>query len=209
MKKYLIIFIFLILTSTAFAKNNICIYVICLGKHSGIVIPKKYADISYLSNKDKYSKAQFIEYGFGDKEYYMSPTPPSLYLGARAVLWSTQSVIRVSKGSIKYYNSMKDVVFYPIKTDKRKLALINDYIRNSFLLKNGKACSIGYSSYGDGDFYAGSRNFYLFNTCNSWVAKTLNFAGFNISTWFLITRSSLENRLLYFSKPEKYIASFN
>lgn len=181
--------------SIAFAEVENNIYVICSGKHSGLVLPEKNADITYLANKDKYNNEKYIEYGFGDKEYYMSPKPPSIFLGIRAVLWPTQSVIRVSKADLKFDKKDNTIKLYPIKIDKIRLARLNKYIKDSFKLTDGKAHSIGYSSYGDGNFYSGTRNFYLFNTCNSWVVKALNFAGYDISTWFVITRYDLESRL--------------
>ncbi|MCF7792322.1 MAG: DUF2459 domain-containing protein [Victivallales bacterium] len=194
MKKTLLIFIILFpITVTAHSGNKI--YIISIEKHSGIIIPYKGSDTSYLANKDEFKNDIYIEYGFGDKRYYMSKTEPSLYTGARAVLLPTSSVIRVTGADLKHYREQPKAVLYDLTLNDKKLRLLNKFVKQSFTLKQGYAFPIGISNYGDGYFYSGCHDFYLFNTCNSWVAKALKYSDIDVNDWFIVTSDGLKERI--------------
>ena len=196
MKKYSVFILFLFLSSPAFtAETSYPIYVVSSGKHSGILIPKINADISYLSNRNVYKNSEFIEYGYGDKDYYMSKTDPSIYIGVKAVFWPSSSVVKILTTDINKYKKEADAKLYELYLNKEQLRLLKKYIKDTFYLKDNKAYPIGKSSYDSGIFYNGTRDFYMFNTCNSWVIKSLKYSGLDVSDWFVVRRMNLDNEL--------------
>jgi hypothetical protein len=196
MKQLFVITFFLLFSSAVMAvASNYTIFVVSLGKHSGIIIPKKYADISYLSNKKKYINTRYIEYGYGDKDYYMSKSDPSIYVGAKAVFWPTNSVVKILTPDIEKYKKETDTKLYKLKLNNKQLELLKKYIKDTFLLKEDKAYPIGECLYDKGIFYEGTRDFYLFNTCNSWVIKALKNSDIDVSDWFVVTRGNLESEM--------------
>jgi uncharacterized protein (TIGR02117 family) len=196
MKKILAVLFILLSSVLLFASQNDYIYVVSLRKHSGIILSKQDVDISYLTNADKYKNEEYIEYGYGDREYYLSPNSPSFYLSVRALFWPTESVMRVTKVNLEYYKTAKDIDLSRLKITKSQLILLKQYIKDSFLLKKNKASPVGCSTYGEGYFYAGSRDFYLFNTCNGWVAKALRYSKFDVNAWLIVTRADLEQKVI-------------
>ena len=175
--------------------NDIEIYVVSHGYHSGIVLPRKHIKVDYLINSKKLLEAKYLEFGFGDMEYYMSNNPSTIQ-GIRALLWPTESVMQVVKINKDLKKTFPESKIYRLKITKKKLRLLNEFIFRSFKTQNKKKYPIGKSFYLDGYFYEGHQDFYIFNTCNTWVAKALKVSGYDINPYFIFTQCSLERSLL-------------
>ena len=59
---------------------------------------------------------------------------------------------------------------------------------------------LGKGQYLESYFYAGSRDFYVFNTCNTWEAKALEYSEYNVNTYFLTTQSALERSISHITE---------
>ncbi|HJO92768.1 MAG TPA: DUF2459 domain-containing protein [Victivallales bacterium] len=191
--KVILILCLIFILDNAVAKK-ITIFVVSHRHHSGIVIPGNYVKLNYLKNSKSFLHAKYIEFGYGDRNYYMS-TNPGLSQGITALFWPTESVIHVviiNKSLEKIFPSSK---IYKIRITEEKLRLLNKYIFDSFKYQNKNNPPIAKGRYLNSYFYAGSRNFYIFNTCNTWVAKALKYSGYNINPYFIASQSSLENSL--------------
>jgi uncharacterized protein (TIGR02117 family) len=170
-------------------------YVISHGHHSGIILSRKDINLDYIENSNDYSYAQFIEFGFGDKEYYMSEDDPTLLQGAEALFWSSGSVMHVVKINDSLKRTFPESNIYRLKANRENIRLLNRYIFESFKYHDRKNPPLGKSLYLDGNFYDGSQTFSALNTCNTWVANALQYAGYDINPSFVTTQYSLEVRL--------------
>ena len=148
-----------------------------------------------LINSKKLLDAKYLEFGFGDKEYYMSNNPSTIQ-GIRALLWPTRSVMQVVKINKDLKKTFPESKIYRLKITEKKLRLLNEFIFRSFKTQNKKKYPIGKSLYLDGYFYEGHQDFYIFNTCNTWVAKALKVSRYDINPYFIFTQGSLERSLL-------------
>jgi len=187
------------MASAVFAAD-IEIYAVSHGYHSGIVIPKRYINIDYLENANEFLYAKYIEIGFGDKEYYMLENDPTLFQGAKALFWSGGSVMHVVKINNNLKKTFPESNIYKLKATEGTLRLLNKYIFESFKYQDRKNPPLGKSRYLSGNFYDGSQTFSILNTCNTWVAKALEYAGYNINPAFVTTQYSLEILISYISE---------
>jgi uncharacterized protein (TIGR02117 family) len=178
---------------------DIEIYVVSHRYHSGIVIPGDYIKLNYLNNSKKFLNAEFIEFGYGDRDYYMS-TDPSVFQGMNALFLPTESVVHVVRIDKSLEETFPASKLFRIKITEKKLGLLKRYIFESFKYRNIKNKPVGKGKYPDSYFYAGSRDFYVFNTCNSWVAKALKYSGYDIHPNFITTQGSLERRISHISE---------
>lgn len=180
-------------SSLAYGTEHV-IYIVTHEFHSGIVFNKSDISLDYLSNADFYDDAAYIEIGFGDKQYYMADDP-GIFTGARAILLPTQSVLHVVKFSLPPKITFPKSKIFPLSINNEQLELILKFVKNAFLVKDNTISSIGGSIYLEGSFYRGKESFHLFNTCNTWVAKALNYAGRDVRSSLVITQQSLVKQL--------------
>jgi len=176
------------------------IYVVSHRHHSGIVISGDYIRLNYLENSEKFLNAKYIEFGYGDRAYYMSSSEPGFLKGFNALFWPTESVIHVVRIDKNLKETFPTSKIFRIKVTEKKLRLLKKYIFESFKYQDKMNKPLGKGQYLDSYFYAGSRDFYLFNTCNTWVAEALKYSGYDINPYFVIKQGSLEHSISHISE---------
>ena len=186
------------MANAAFA-DDMAIYVVSHRHHSGIVIPGDYIKLNYLENSKEFLNAKYIEFGYGDRDYYMSSVK-SFFLGVSALFWPTESVVHVVRIDKNLKEAFPTSKIYRIKITEEKLKLLKRYIFESFKFQDSMNKPLGKGQYLESYFYAGSRDFYVFNTCNTWVAKALEYSGYNVNTYFLTTQSALERSISHITE---------
>jgi uncharacterized protein (TIGR02117 family) len=167
------------------------IYVVSHGWHTGLVLPAKEIQLRLPGLKKRFGDKPFIEFGWGDKGFYQT-NEITTGLTFRAMFWSSGSVIHavaVPGDVLKFFQNSE--VRQLCLSDAGVSSLI-DFIANSFS-KNpqGEIVELKNGIYGDSQFYAGTGDYYLFNTCNKWTAKALRSAGMDISPTFKLTAGSV------------------
>ncbi|MFA5806469.1 MAG: DUF2459 domain-containing protein [Melioribacteraceae bacterium] len=188
------------------SSTYITIHLINYSWHTGLLFPvnettiKKIPAIKYFENYD------YVDISWGDEEFYQHPDF-NLYLGAKAILYPTPSVVRVEG----YNLEMKFIIdrtefaiqFQITEANFNKLA---DFINNSFLLIDKNDYKVT-SKQRDGKvvFYSSHLKYHLMNTCNTWVARAFNSAGFQIEPTGIITDNQLFTKIRKFGKVLKNI----
>ena len=153
------------------------IYLVSHGWHAGIVV--KRADIvpaSWLRHDDLHD-AEYLEVGWGDKDYYMTPEP-RLGITLKAGLLPTTSVLHIVgfRGSVTRYFPRSEVI--RIELSEAGFKGLRHYLESSFALDEaGLGRPLGPSLYGNGQFYLSRETYHAFNTCNVWTARALREAG--------------------------------
>ena len=84
-------------------KDQISIYVVNHGWHTGIIIPAEHLSESLRFVKEDLGRGKFYEFGWGDKGFYQSDEITA-WLAIKAIFWSTPSVMHV----VKFHSSPSD-----------------------------------------------------------------------------------------------------
>jgi uncharacterized protein (TIGR02117 family) len=171
------------------------VYVVNHGWHTGFVIPSVPIHKVIPEIRQRFPDVPFIEIGWGDKGFYQASEITS-GLTIQAIFWPTESVIH--SVAVPY-----DVNKYFPHSEIEKLCLTDSelktlitFISDSFAKdNNGNVYPLKKGLYGDSQFYKGSGDYYLMNTCNKWTAKGLLSAGMDISPTFKLTAGSIMNYL--------------
>lgn len=170
------------------------IYLVSHGWHAGIVI--KRADISPViwPEQQDFPAAEYLEVGWGDKDYYMTPQP-HLGITLKAGLLPTASVLHVVgfSGAVTQYFPHSEVV--RLELSVTGFEQLCRYLANSFHRdETGRSQPLGPSLYGEGRFYLSRETYHAFNTCNVWTARGLRAAGCPLTPAFTLTVDSLMSR---------------
>ena len=171
------------------AKNEV--YVVNHGWHTGFVVHASEIQKEIPELKQRFGNAPYIEFGWGDKEFYQAnEITPDITL--KAIFLPTESVLHavaVSSEADKYF---KHSEVHKFCLEDLELKSLVDFISNSFYRdESGSILKLNHGIYGDSQFYKAKGDFHIFNTCNKWTAKGLESAGMKISTTFKLTAGSI------------------
>jgi uncharacterized protein (TIGR02117 family) len=171
------------------------IYVVSHGWHTGFVIPAHAIYAQLPSLQQRFNGAPYIEFGWGDKSFYQSKEV-SLATSLSAILWPTDAVMHVAgvPASVSEY----------FKNSRTEILCLNDeelhnlvvFITNSFARTTDRGLiMLNGGLYGDSQFYEGTGDYFLFNTCNKWTAKGLQSIGMDIQPMTILRADSIMDYL--------------
>ena len=175
------------------AKNEV--YVVNHGWHTGFVVhaSKIHKEIPEL--KQRFGNAPYIEFGWGDNEFYQAEEITS-GITLKAIFLPTDSVVHavaVTRKADKYFKHSEVEKFCLEDPEFKSLV---KFISSSFYRdESGNILKLNHGIYGDSQFYKAKGDFHIFNTCNKWTAKGLESAGMKISTTLKLTAGSIMNYL--------------
>jgi len=167
------------------------VYVVSHGWHTGFVVPAVDIQQRVPDLKKRFSQAQNIEFGWGDKGFYQAKEITT-GLTLQAIFWPTASVIHAVAvpSDVQGYFS-KSVIEVLCLTESEYESLIT-FISISFARNtNGNVLPQKKGIYGNSQFYTGVGDYFLMNTCNKWTAKGLKSAGLGIVPAFKLTAGSI------------------
>lgn len=174
------------------------IYLVSHGWHAGIVLRRADIPMTIWPEHNEFSEAEYLEIGWGDKDYYMTPEP-NFGIMLKAGLLPTASVLHVIgfNGAVTRYFPHSEVI--RLDLSETGFEQLCSYLANSFSRDEaGHSQSLGPSLYGDGRFYLSRENYHAFNTCNVWTARGLRAAGCPVTPAFTLTVDTLMNRAAEF-----------
>ena len=179
------------------------IFVVDYGWHAAIVTKKSDVSERALPEIRDFAQADYLEFGWGDWDYYQAPDP-GLGLALKAAFWPTASVVRVAgfMGPVKNYFSGGNVVEITV-TDEAFQRLI-EFISGTFARPDpGAPAEARPGLEPNSRFYPAKGTFHLLRTCNTWVAEALGTAGLPISSAFVVTTGSLMRQVRPFDVAKK------
>lgn len=157
------------------------IYLVSHGWHAGIVVRRADIPPGVWPQSRDFPEAEFLEVGWGDRDFYMTPRP-HFGLVLKAGLLPTQSVLQVVgfSGPVTRYFPRSEVI--RIDLSEAGFERLCRYFENSHAVDAaGRGRRLGRSLYGRGQFYLSRETYHLFNTCNAWTARALREAGYPIT----------------------------
>ncbi|TCL09287.1 uncharacterized protein (TIGR02117 family) [Shimia isoporae] len=152
------------------------IWVFDHGYHAGLVIARsslsKFEGARSQVWLAQFPEADWFEFGWGDTGFYFEVPAyenVTLAIGAKALLWPSDSVMHISTGSGTPFAvfSHSDGVEIPVTDDA--------LVQMLAFIESGAATDVplGPGLYGVSRFYQGRGAYHLFQTCNSWVSQAL------------------------------------
>jgi len=179
------------------ARNEV--YVVNHGWHTGFVVPASGILQAMPELKQRFGHAPYIEFGWGDNEFYQAKEITS-GVTLKAIFLPTDSVVHAVLVPLKVESYFKNSEVEKFCLEDSELGSLIKFISNSFYRdESGNILKLNHGIYGDSQFYEARGDFHIFNTCNKWTAKGLESAGMKISTTFKLTAGSIMN---FLSKQE-------
>jgi uncharacterized protein (TIGR02117 family) len=163
--------------------------------HAGIVLRKADIPIDSVPELVDFPDAEFIEFSWGDKDYFPNPDA-GVFTAIKAAFWSSGSVLHVVgfSGNPKSFFRTGELVELRLTTNAH--ARLLEYISQTFSRPSPRdrtEASAGLFSYSR--FYPATHKFSLMKTCNTWVAEALKSAGLPVSPGDVMTANSLATQL--------------
>lgn len=177
------------------------VHVINHGWHVGLVLPVAGIPEGLLPEAGDFPAADYLELGWGDRDYYRADTPGP-WQTLKAAFWPTASVLHGVgfRGSVQRRFAGYEIVGLDMERDRfGRLATFVD--RSVDRGDKAKADALG-PGYGglNSRFYPANGRFHLFNTCNSWVAQALEAAGYPMGAVTPFTADALMSRVRAFAR---------
>jgi uncharacterized protein (TIGR02117 family) len=152
------------------ARAETAVFVVPQGGHTGLAV--RAADIPALLVPEKrdFPRAEWLEFGWGDRDFYMAPSPGP-WLSFKAAFLPTPGVVHVAgvQGELRVYFPGAEIIEIPLS--RSALEGLLRYVHRAFERNGGPAAPLGRG------FYPGRDTFHLLRTCNVWTAGALRAAG--------------------------------
>jgi len=157
------------------------IFVSSNGWHSSIIVAKADLPPDRLAETADFPEARFLEFGWGDAVYYPAKQV-TLGMTLRAALVPTPAVVHVVGLQAEPAPSSPGAEVVSLPIDGKNLGRLVDFIDASFERSGAaRAAATGPGLTATSRFYPAKGRFHLFNTCNTWTARALAAAGFDVS----------------------------
>jgi uncharacterized protein (TIGR02117 family) len=164
------------------------IYLIKQRWHTAVVFNKEDIDSTILAEEKYFSGAELIDIGWGDAAFYQHPDF-DWDLAYQALFYPTPSTLRIEGIYVtqqQYFDISEIVVELKIKNEQLKILL--KYIRDTIWKNiNGEEKILSTQYLNHVYFFKAKGEYHLFNTCNTWLARGLKQAGFQIKADIILT----------------------
>jgi uncharacterized protein (TIGR02117 family) len=163
--------------------------------HAGIVLRKADIPIDSLPELADFPDAEFVEFSWGDKDYFPD-SDAGVFTAIKAAFWSSGSVLHVVGFSGNPKSFFRSGELVALRLTPNAHARLLDYISHTFSRPSSRdrtEASAGLFSYSR--FYPATHKFSLLKTCNTWVAEALKSAGLPVSPGHVMTANSLATQL--------------
>lgn len=188
-------------TGTGFSinhsSNDLSIFLIKQRWHTGIILKRANIDTSIFPEVKNLPNTEFLDIGWGDKKFYLHPGF-DYELAFKALFYPTPSALRIEAvDSINKYIKYSDITT-EIKISKNSFDNLCEYIAKAFYKNyNNKSILITERNNGRIKYYEANGSYLFLNTCNTWIAKGLQKAGFIISNNIIITEQIFKEMQKY------------
>ncbi len=171
------------------------IYVLSTGWHTDIALALADLPPGAIPEAQDFPRAAFLEFGWGDREYYPS-LRPSMALALAAALMPTPAVMHVAGLPRPPREHYREAEVLALRLNAAALGRLIAAIDASFdRPEGGRGEIVDRGLYRNSWFYGARGEFHLFNTCNTWTARMLSAAGVGLSPSGVLTAEELMRRL--------------
>jgi uncharacterized protein (TIGR02117 family) len=163
--------------------------------HAAIVLSKNDIAPAELPESADFPGADFIEFSWGDQDYF--PDPHSGFIAAiKAALWSSGSVIHLVGFSGALEQVYRGAEIIELRLSLGAFNRLLESLSKTFLRTQGSSRAPAASGlFPNSRFYPATPKFSLLRTCNTWVAEVLESAGVPVSPRMVFTAGNLASQL--------------
>lgn len=172
-------------------KDEVSIYIKTNGVHTDIVVPTRNDQIDW-SEEVKFedivsrdTSYKFLAIGWGDKGFYLE-TPTWAELKPSVAFRAATGLSTTALHTTYYKDMVVDSTCRRIEISKEQYDRLIEYVTNSVEVdEKGHWINIKTNAnYGDSDaFYEAKGSYSMFNTCNSWANRGLEYCGQKHCFW--------------------------
>jgi uncharacterized protein (TIGR02117 family) len=164
------------------------IYLIKQRWHTAVVFKSEDVDSFIFPEVQYFDEAELIDIGWGDEEFYQYPGF-DLELAYRALFHSTPSTLRVEGiyFSKQQYFDLSEIVIELKITNEQLRILLNAISETVWRDEDGNHKILSKQGINRVIFFKAHNEYNLFNTCNTWLARNLKKAGFEIEDDIILT----------------------
>lgn len=176
------------------------IHIVNHGWHTGIIL--KAADLNKIlpELEERFPSSVYYEIGWGDAGFYQADEITSS-LTLQALFYSTGAVIHIAGFRSKPGEFFAGSDIAEVTLGAKGYQGLLEFIKSSFYIGvDGKPVSLKKGIYGNSQFYQGFGRYHAFNTCNTWTAKALSSAGFDIFCATKLTSGSVMGYIKEYDK---------
>lgn len=176
------------------------VYLVSHGWHAGIVVRRADIPDAVWPEKWDFPASEFLEVGWGDRDYYQTPDP-HWGITLKAALLPTESVLHIVafSGSVLAYFPRSEII--EIQLSESGFERLCRHISASYSRDPaGNSVPLGPGLYGVSQTYLSTETYHLLNTCNVWTARAIREAGCPITPASTVTVDSLMSRARSFGK---------
>ena len=167
------------------------VWVVDHGWHTGLVLGRSSVPRGLLPEGDDFPAAHYLEFGWGDADFYRA-RDPGVALAVRAAVLSRASVIHVVGLPMAPETTFASQDLVEIRLSRPGFDALARFVHNSFDREGqGVASPREAGLYGDSAFYSSRERYHLLNTCNTWIADALRAAGLPITPAYAMTAGNL------------------
>jgi hypothetical protein len=182
------------------------VYLIKSRWHTGIIMSVNDISLKNIRALNLFKDRKYVDIGWGDADFYQSPKDFDVYLAFKALFIPTESVVRIEG----YDCDIKNIIEWSdfcieFELHDRGFIGLCKFIDSS-LSKTGTGRLIVTSTRDNNRiiFFKSDLKYYIFETCNKWVAEAFESAGFRVSPKWIITAENLFNEIKKFGTVLKF-----
>lgn len=162
------------------AQATSAVTVVSNGWHTGLVLRRSDVAVDRIPELADLRPSTFIEFGWGDAEYYPAQDP-TLAMALWTGIVATPAVMHVAASDLPPGERYADVDVVELVLDDAQMARLVDHIAASFDRgTESRVAAVGPGLYTDSLFFPATGEFHIANTCNTWTARALFHAGFDV-----------------------------
>ncbi len=159
---------------------GVTIHVTSNGWHTGIVVARAALPPGAVPEAADFPDAPYLEFGWGDSEYYPAPRP-TLGMALRAALQPSPAVIHLVGLPAHPRDVFPTAEVVELRLSPAGFQGLVDYLDDTFARHGAeRARASAPGLYRFSLFYPAKGEFHLFNTCNTWTARGLEAAGWPV-----------------------------
>ena len=163
--------------------------------HAAIVLGKNDIVPAELPESADFPGAEFIEFSWGDQDYF--PDPNSGFFAAiKAALWSSGSVVHLVGVTSTLEQVYRGAEIIELRLSLGAFTRLLASLSKTFLRAQGASrAPAAPGLFPNSRFYPATPKFSLLRTCNTWVAEMLESADVPVSPGLVITAGNLAGQL--------------
>ena len=180
---------------------GIVIFVTSNGWHTGITVAKADLPPGRLPETADFPEARFLEFGWGDAVFYPAKRT-TLGMTLRAALVPTPAVVHVVGLASEPARSFPEAEVVSLPIGGENFGRLVAFIDASFARSGAaRTAATGPGLYATSRFYPATGEFHLFNTSNTWTARALAAAGFDVSASGVSRAEALMRQVRPLARP--------